>query len=74
MTTLPERINAMKVISYDVQKIVNDIAEQSEIPLEDVTLEMVMEWVEELVHEDFTYLDNANDVIYQDQNGEEIDA
>lgn len=72
MERLPERINAMKVISYDVQQIVEDVCNAYSITKEEVTLEMVMEYVEELVAEDFAYQDYTGDVILQDENGEEL--
>lgn len=72
MTKLPERINALKAISYDVQKIVEDLMAENE--LEDdstITIEMVMERVESWVEEDFMN-DVADSTIYQDENGEEL--
>ena len=72
MTKLPERINALKAISYDVQKIVEDLMAENE--LEDdstITIEMVMEIVESWVEEDFMN-DVADSTIFQDENGEEL--
>ena len=72
MTKLPKRINAIKAISYDVQKIVEDLMAENE--LEDdstITIEMVMERVESWVEEDFMN-DVADSTIYQDENGEEL--
>lgn len=72
MTKLPKRINAIKAISYDVQRIVEDLMAENE--LEDdstITIEMVMERVESWVEEDFMN-DVADSTIYQDENGEEL--
>jgi len=72
MTNLPERINAIKAISYDVRRIVEDLMAENE--LEDdstITLEMVMERIESWVEEDFMN-DVADSTIYQDENGEEL--
>ena len=70
MSELPERINVMKVMTYDVQQIVNDLIESGQ---EDgtVTLDDVMGYVEELVREDFS-VDPMGDLIYQDEDGEEL--
>ena len=72
MSQLPERINAMKVVSYDVQQIVESLMAENEIEASEVTLEIVLDRVSDWVEADFTYLDNASDVIYQDENGEEL--
>ena len=72
-TTLPQRINAIKVISYDVQQIAETLMAENEIEAQEVTLEMVMEIIEKWVEEDFSH-DAADSTIYQDENGEEIDA
>ena len=72
MTKLPKRINAIKAISYDVQRIVEDLMAENE--LEDdstITIEMVMDRVESWVEEDFMN-DVADSTIYQDENGEEL--
>jgi predicted transcriptional regulator len=70
MSELPKRINVMKVISYDVQDIVERLTENDET-LRTVTLEEVMEQVEAWVQEDFP-ADRIKDLIIQDENGEEL--
>ena len=70
MSDLPKSINVMKVISYDVQQIVEDIMAQDEIEASAVDMKNIMEYVDELVEEDF---DTSKDyLIYQDENGEDI--
>jgi len=71
METLPKRINAMKVISYDVQQIVEALMAENEIEASEVTLDMVMSRIEDWVEEDFIH-DVADNTIYQDENGEEL--
>jgi len=73
-TELPQRINAMKVITYDVQQISEILMAEQELEAHEITLEMVMDKVETWVDEDFTTQGNFSDVIYQDENGQEIDA
>jgi hypothetical protein len=65
---LPERINAMKVASYDVQEIVGYISDGLEKPIEEITLEDVLEWIEDDVDMDIA----GSNVIFQDENGEEL--
>lgn len=70
MSDLPKSINVMNVISYDVQQIVEDIMAQDEIEASAVDMKKIMEYVDELVEEDF---DTSKDyLIYQDENGNEI--
>ena len=60
----------MKVISYDVQQIVEDFMGQDELEASAVDMKKIMEYVDELVEEDF---DTSKDyLIYQDENGEDI--
>lgn len=72
---LPERINVMKVITYDVQQIVNDLIESGH---EDgaVTIDDVMEYIDSLVQEDFGcgwgHTANTGDLIYQTSDGEDL--
>jgi hypothetical protein len=70
MSDLPKSINVIKVISYDVQQIVEDIMAQDDIEASAVDMKKIMEYVDTLVEEDF---DTSKDyLLYQDENGEEI--
>ena len=72
MSQLPERINAIKVISYNVPDLVDTIVElnDGEITKDDVTLDELLNLVNGWADEDMT---NApNKIIYQDENGEEL--
>jgi len=69
--SLPERINVMKVITYDVQQIVNDLIEWHGQEDGTVTLDDVKGYVEELAREDFS-VDPMGDLIYQDEDGEDL--
>ena len=73
-TELPQRINAMKIVSYDVQTIAEALMAEQKLEAHEITLEMIMDRVETWVDEDFTTQGNVSDVIYQDENGQEIDA
>ena len=64
--SLPERINVIKVITYDVESIRRD-AHNAGLPLD--TVDDVMEFIEEWVEEDFGSLSG---LIFQDENGNEL--
>jgi hypothetical protein len=69
MTKLPERINAMKCISYDVESIVDAMMTMEYRESEqEITLEDVLEWIGDDVESDI----NFSNVIYQDENGGEL--
>ena len=65
MDNLPERINVIKIITYDVPRIVNDLKEMGHEG--DITVENVLDYIEDWVEEDFG---NFSDLVYQDENGE----
>lgn len=64
--SLPERINAMNVLSYNVADIVSDLKDMG---VSDPTLEDVMEIVEDYASDDLGY---GLSIIYQDENGNEL--
>ena len=66
MNTLPERINAIKTITYDVPVIVEDLEDMG---MEDIDLDVVMEYIQEWVFEDFG---GNSGIIFQDENGNEL--
>lgn len=68
--SLPERINVMKVITYDVQDIVERLTENDET-LREVKLDEVMQQVLAWIEEDFP-AERIKDLIIQDENGEEL--
>lgn len=84
MSDLPERINVMRVVTYDVATIVEQIQadRDSEViydkdgarPLsadEPITIEEVLERLEGYLADDFLGI-NPNDLIIQDENGNEL--
>ena len=72
MSHLPERINAMKVVSYDVASIVQSIIDlnNNEITAEDITLDEILNLISGWANEDMP--NPQNKVIFQDENGEEL--
>jgi hypothetical protein len=69
MSDLPERINVIRTVSYDVPKIVGDLQEMN---MENIDLDVVMEYIQEWVYEDMSSPPSRHDIVYQDENGEEV--
>ena len=84
MSDLPERVNVMRVVTYDVANIVEQLRAErnSEVmydrsgarPLsadEPITIDDVLERVEGYIADDFLGI-NPNDLIVQDEDGNEL--
>lgn len=67
--SLPERINVMRTLTYDVPKIVSDLEDMG---MEDIDLDVVLEFIEEWVWEDMSSPPSRHDLVYQDENGNEL--
>ena len=65
--SLPERINVIKVVGYNVQQVLDYFAEEDSDYKP--SLEDVLSYIEEWVYEDFGSLSG---LIYQDENGNEL--
>lgn len=72
-TELPEKVNAMYVITYDIGEIRNTLAELNGIPESEVKDYEIMGVVNNFVTEDFGGCVNAENVFLRDENGEEVD-
>ena len=64
--SLPEYINAIKTVTYDVPAIVESLVEMG---MEDIDFDVVFEFIQEWVFEDFG---GDSGIIFQDENGEEL--
>jgi hypothetical protein len=69
MNDLPERINVIRTVTYDVPGIVDSMKEMGE---EEIDMDKIMEYIEDWVEEDLTAPLSRHDVVYQDENGEEV--
>jgi hypothetical protein len=69
METLPERINVIRTVSYHVPDIVDSLKEMGE---EEIDMDRILEYIEDWVAEDLTAPLSRHDVIYQDENGNEL--
>ena len=63
---MPEYINAIKTVTYDGPAIVESLEQMG---MEDIDLDVVMEYIQEWVFEDFG---DSYGIVYQDENGDEL--
>ena len=66
---LPTQINVLRAVSYDVSGIIESIKENE--PDAEITIESILDYIEDWVEADFGGLTKG--LIYQDENGQEID-
>ena len=75
METMPEKINVIRSITYDVPSIVDSLKEMGE---EDINLDSVMEYIEYWVSEDIPFPlsvkagKRSHEFTYLDENGEDL--
>ena len=67
MTDMPERINVIKTITYNVGQLRREV--MNDLGIELNTVDDVMEYIEDWVHEDFGSLSG---LVFQDENGTEL--
>lgn len=70
METLPKYINVTRVISFDVQDI-SDILHEVKLDGEEVTMEEIVDYISADLSDWF--VGNFGDLIWKDENGEDID-
>ena len=69
METMPERINVIRSITYDVFKVVEDLKEMDVDPID---LDTIMHYITEWVEEDMRAPLSRHDLTYLDENGQEL--
>jgi hypothetical protein len=69
-TQLPEKINVIRSITYDVPSIVDSLKEL--MGEEDINIDSVMEYIEDWVSEDMSAPLSRHDLTYLDENGQEL--
>lgn len=69
MSDLPEKVNAMHIITYDVNEVRSSLAELNGIDQVDVRDYEITNLIQTWIAEDFG---NAENLIVQDENGEEV--
>jgi hypothetical protein len=70
MEKLPKYINVTRVISFDVQDI-SDILHEVKPDGEEVTMEEIVDYISDDLSDWF--VGNFGDLIWKDENGEDID-
>ena len=71
MTQLPERINVIRTVTYHVPSIVQDMnLDHGEFDPKSV--DEIIEFISDWVEEDMRAPISRHDVVYQDENGEEL--
>jgi hypothetical protein len=84
MSDLPERINVMKVVSYDVAGIVQQLQAERDFEIiydkdgshrlsadEPFTIEQIIDRVESYVEDDFAGM-RLSELIFQDEDGNDL--
>jgi hypothetical protein len=79
--TLPERINVMRVVSYDTEQIATEMCDPANgwtngltgaTPTrEELTTEMMLEYIEGWIEEDFPNIPKK-ELIIQDEEGDQL--
>ena len=69
MTDLPERINVSRTITYDVSRVVEDL---KEMEVEPIDIDTIIHYISEWVEEDMRAPLSRHDIVYQDENGQEL--
>ena len=69
METLPERINVVRSITYDVPALIKDLEEMGVDPID---LDTIMHYITEWVEEDMRAPISRHDITYLDENGQEL--
>ena len=82
--SLPERVNVMKVVTYDVAGIVQQLQDERDSEIiydkygshrlsadEPFTIEQIIDRVESYVQDDFAGM-RLSELIFQDENGNEL--
>jgi hypothetical protein len=67
MTDMPERINVIKTITYNVGQLRREV--MNDMGIELATVDDVMEYIEDWVADDFGGLSG---LVFQDENGTEL--
>ena len=67
---MPREINVVKAVVYDVQQIIEDITAMDEDLV--VTLDMIRDYLQDWVDDDFGGCTCSGHLTWTDENGEEL--
>ncbi len=71
METLPERINVIRSITYDIPSLVIELEDMG-IDKEEIDLEFILEHIHDWVYEDMSAPVSRHDLVYQDEDVNEL--
>jgi len=71
VNTLPERINVIRTVTYHVPSIIQDM-NLSNGDWEPRSVDEVIEFISDWVEEDLRAPISRHDLVYEDENGEEL--
>ena len=66
---LPERINVSRTFTYDVSIVVEELKQNGE---KNINEDTIIEYVKSLVGEDMTSPVSRHDLVWQDENGNDL--
>ena len=66
---LPERINVSRTFTYDVSIVVEELKQNGE---KNINEDTIIEYVKSLVGEDMTLPVSRHDLVWQDENGNDL--
>ena len=66
---LPERINVSRTFTYDVSIVVEELKQNGE---KNINEDTIIKYVNSLVGEDMTSPVSRHDLVWQDENGNEL--
>ena len=69
METMPEKINVIRSITYDVPAVIKDLEEMNVSPID---LDTIFHYIHEWVEEDMRAPISRHDITYLDENGQEL--
>jgi hypothetical protein len=69
MSDLPKRIEVSRTVTYDVADVVKSL---ESLGKDNIDFDAVMEYIEEWVYEDMREPVDRHDLVFQDENGEEV--
>ena len=69
--SLPKQINAIRAVTYSVDDdLINSIAEVHEIETDEVTLDLILDWIADEALEELST--SYTPIIFRDENDEEL--
>jgi hypothetical protein len=71
MIDMPERVNVIRTMTYNIPLIIEGMKELGWTD-EEITEDIIYQYIEDCVDEDFRNPPSRHDMVWQDENGEEL--